>query len=417
VDRAYAFEAMTEPSSQQTSVAAWQRPLLPGELLEAPGGKRSARDWVVDVALFGVAVAIGVLGVTSITADRSDAGIVIDVVVGTAVCATLWVRRRYPVEVAVLAVVASTFFAMAGGAGLVALFNAAIRASRRALVSIVALTLVSLAIFPLLYPSGGAWWSQMLFGSLLIAVALGWGLFTRARREVIRSLRERAERLESEQRLRVQQAQEAERRRIAREMHDVLAHRLSLLSVHAGALEFRPDAAPEEVAEAAGVIRETAQTALQELRDVIGVLRDETEERTIQPPQPTLAQLPALIDESREAGMNINMRMDEPFDDQLPAALGRTAYRVVQEGLTNARKHAPAAAVEVSITTHEGPALVVAVVSRSAVGVPATGGSPAGSGAGLVGLTERVSLAGGELKHGRDEDGNFVLRARLPWSP
>jgi signal transduction histidine kinase len=408
---------MTEPTTQQTSLAGWQRPLLPGELLETPGGKRSARDWVVDVVLFGVAVVIGVLGVASITADRSDVGVVIDVVVGTAVCATLWVRRRYPVEVAVVAVLAAAFFAMAGGAALVAIFNAAIRASRRALVALVALALATLAIFPLLYPSGGAWWSQMLFGALLIAVALGWGLFTRARREVIRSLRERAERLESEQRLRVQQAQEAERRRIAREMHDVLAHRLSLLSVHAGALEFRPDATPDEVAEAAGVIRQTAQTALQELRDVIGVLREEPEERTVQPPQPTLAQLPALIEESREAGMHISRNMDAPVDDDMPEAVGRTAYRVVQEGLTNARKHAPAAAVEVSISTQDGPALIVEVVSRSPVGVPATGASLEGSGAGLVGLAERVSLAGGELEHGLDEDGDFVLRATLPWTP
>ena len=408
---------MTEPSAQQASLAGWQRPLLPGELLEAPGGKRSARDWVVDVVLFGVAVIVGVLGVTSITADRSDAGVVIDVVVGTAVCATLWVRRRYPVEVAVVAVVASAFFAMAGGAALVAVFNAAIRASRRALVALVALALVSGAIFPLLYPSSGRWWEQFLFGLLLIAVALGWGLFTRARREVIRSLRERAERLESEQRLRVQQAQEAERRRIAREMHDVLAHRLSLLSVHAGALEFRPDATPEEVAEAAGVIRATAQTALQELRDVIGVLRDETEERAVQPPQPTLAQLPTLIEESREAGMNIRLDLDASIDDQLPQGVGRTAYRVVQEGLTNARKHAPAAAVEVSISKDDGPSLVVAVVSRSPVGVPAAGAQVEGSGSGLVGLAERVSLAGGELTHGPNEDGDFVLRARLPWTP
>jgi signal transduction histidine kinase len=407
---------MTEPQKQQAGLAGWQRPLLPGELLEAPGGKRSARDWVVDVALFGVAAIIGVLGLASITADRSDAGIVIDFIVGTAVCATLWVRRRYPVEVAVVAVVAATFFAMAGGAGLVAVFNAAIRASRRALVAIVALTLVSLPIFPLLYPSGGAWWWQILFGCLLIAVALGWGLFTRARREVIRSLRERAEQLESEQRLRVQQAREAERRRIAREMHDVLAHRLSLLSVHAGALEFRPDAAPEEVAEAAGVIRATAQTALQELRDVIGVLRDEVEERTVQPPQPTLVQLPALIEEAREAGMRIRMNMDAAVGDQLPESLGRTVYRVVQEGLTNALKHAPAAAVDVSIA-EDGPSLVVAVVSRSPVGVPAAGARVEGSGAGLVGLAERVSLAGGELEHGPNEDGDFVLRATLPRTP
>jgi signal transduction histidine kinase len=404
---------MTEPAVPQTSVATWQRPLLPGELLEAPGGRRSARDWVVDVALFGVAVAIGVLGLASITADRSDAGIVIDFIVGTAVCATLWARRRYPVEVAVVAVVAATFFAMAGGAGLVALFNAAIRASRRALVAIVALTLVSLAIFPLLYPSSGTWWSQFLFGCLLIAVALGWGLFTRTRREVIRSLRDRAERLESEQRLRVQQAQEAERRRIAREMHDVLAHRLSLLSLHAGALEFRPDASPEEVAEAAGVIRETAQTALQELRDVIGVLRDEAEEGTLQPPQPTLAQLPALVEESRAAGMHIRLNMDARVYESLPAAVGRTAYRVVQEGLTNARKHAPAAAVDVTISTNDH-SLIVKVANKHPVGVLATGMQ--GSGAGLVGLAERVSLLGGELKHGTDENGDFVLIATLPWT-
>jgi signal transduction histidine kinase len=417
VSRTYALEAMTEPSKQQPSVtAAWQRPLLPGELLEAPGGRRSARDWVVDVVLFLAAMVIGVLSLNQITADHSDVGVVIDFVVGTAVCLALWVRRRHPVGVAAAAVVAAAFSAMAGGAVVIAIFNAAIRASRRALAAIVASGLVSLAIFPLLYPSVGRWLEQMLLGCLLIAVALGWGLFTRARREVIHSLRERAERLEAEQRLRVGQAQEAERRRIAREMHDVLAHRLSLLSVHAGALEFRPDATPEEVAEAAGVIRATAQTALQELRDVIGVLRDETEERTVQPPQPTLAQLPALIEESREAGMHIRMSMDAPVDDQLPDAVGRTAYRVVQEGLTNARKHAPAAAVEISISTDDAPSLVVTVVSRSPVGVPAAGARVEGSGSGLFGLAERVSLAGGELEHGPNEDGDFVLRATLPWT-
>jgi signal transduction histidine kinase len=252
---------------------------------------------------------------------------------------------------------------------------------------------------------------------LLIAVALGWGLFTRGRREVFRSLRERSEWLESEQRLRVGQAREAERRRIAREMHDVLAHRLSLLSVHAGALEFHPDATPEEIAEAAGVIRATAQTALQELRDVIGVLRDDTEERTVQPPQPTLARLPALIEESRQAGMRIRMSMDTSVGDSVPASLGRTAYRVVQEGLTNARKHAPAAAVEVSISTGDDDSLVVVVVSRSPLGTPPAGARLEGAGAGLVGLAERVSLADGELEHGPDESGDFVLRATLPWTP
>ena len=114
----------------------------------------------------------------------------------------------------------------------------------------------------------------MFIGFLITAVVIGWGLFARARREQVLELHERAVRLEAEHRLRIEQARDAERRRIAREMHDVLAHRVSLLSLHAGALEYRSDATPEEIAEAAGVIRGAARDALEELRQVIGVLRD-----------------------------------------------------------------------------------------------------------------------------------------------
>lgn len=404
---------MTGLTERQTSVARWQRRLLPAELIEAADGRRSPRDWVVDILLVLAALTIGGLGLSETWSDHSEAMALVDIVAGTAVCLSLWVRRSHPGEVAVAAVIIAAFSAMAGGAVVIAVFNAALRASRRFLLVLVGMSLVSLAIFPLLYPSVGSFALQFLFGVLLLAVAIGWGLFARARRELVYSLRERAERLESEHRLRVEQAREAERRRIAREMHDVLAHRLSLLSVHAGALEFRPDASPEEVAQAAGVIRDTAQTALEELRDVIGVLRDETEDSTVQPPQPTLAELPALIEESRAAGMHIRWSMDAPIDDEVPASLGRTAYRVVQEGLTNARKHAPGAAVVVTVSPDAGRSLVVEVLSRPALG--AVSGN--GAGAGLVGLAERVSLAGGELEHGRNENGDFVLRATLPWSP
>ena len=109
---------------------------------------------------------------------------------------------------------------------------------------------------------------------MITLVVIPWGLFTRTQRDLLRSSHERARQLEAEQRAHVEQAREAERRRIAGEMHDVLAHRLSLLRVHAGALEFRPDAPPEEIAEAAAVIRRTAREALQDLREVIGVLRE-----------------------------------------------------------------------------------------------------------------------------------------------
>jgi signal transduction histidine kinase len=408
-------------SATQADVPRWQRRLLPGELLEAPSGRRSAHDWGVDIALFLVAIGIGLGGLVASWSDHSAFLVVADVTLGGVACLSLWLRRRHPVPVAILAVGAGAVSALASAAAPIAVFSAAVRASSRALVAIAVLSLASILIFPTLYPSVGGYGSQVLFSLLVVVIALGWGLFTRARRELVSSLRERAQRLEAEQRLRAEQAREAERRRIAREMHDVLAHRLSLLSVHAGALEFRPDAPPEQVAEAAGVIRASAHAALQELRDVIGVLREDTEESTPQPPQPTLAEVPALIEESRAAGMRVNWRVDESELEAIPAAVGRTAYRVVQEGLTNARKHAPSAAVEVSISAGADSALVVEVVSRRPVGGAAKAAEGAdglpGAGTGLVGLAERVELAGGELQYGPNAGGDFVLRATLPRTP
>jgi signal transduction histidine kinase len=176
--------------------------------------------------------------------------------------------------------------------------------------------------------------------------------------------------------------------------------------VHAGALEFRPDAPPEEIASAAAVIRETARSALQELREVIGVLREQPVDG-VAPPQPTLDAIPALIEESRAAGMRVASRIDAGGGED---TVGRTAYRVVQEGLTNARKHAPAAAVEVTVAASDS--LVVEVVSRRS----ALAREPGPGGSGLIGLAERVALAGGALEHGPNPRGDYVLRATLPWA-
>ena len=180
---------------------------------------------------------------------------------------------------------------------------------------------------------------------------------------------------------------------------------------HAGALEFHLDAPAEDVAEAAGVIRESAKTALEELRSVIGVLREDSGESLTQAPQPTLADLAALVEESRAAGMRVTARI-EPGDAAPPAAVGRTAYRIAQEGLTNARKHAPGAAVTLTVRAPDGD-LQVEVRSLAPVAVAAAAPLP-GAGTGLIGLAERVSLAGGTLEHGVDPDGAFVLRASLP---
>jgi signal transduction histidine kinase len=241
-------------------------------------------------------------------------------------------------------------------------------------------------------------------------------MLVRARRQLVVSLRDRARRAEAEQHLRVDQARQTERTRIAREMHDVLAHRISLVSVHAGALEFRADIPAEDVARSAAVIRENAHQALQDLREILGVLRapDGTQDGQDSPerPTPTLADVPRLVQESQQAGMRVDLTMlVEPAE--VPAATGRTAYRVVQEGLTNAHKHASGARVGVTLSGGPGEGLDVAVHNVRPVGdVP----SPIpGAGRGLAGLAERVEVAGGRLEHGPDGAG-WRLRVWLPWS-
>jgi signal transduction histidine kinase len=412
-------------------LAQWQRTLLPAALLEESGGRRTPRDWVVDALMYICSIGFGVAILGTTIAARSNAMVALDVAGGVVAFAALWFRRRHPLPVAVVVIALSSFSALAAAAALAGCFNAALRMQPRPLAGVAALAFAGVAVSAAFYGNEHGYdWTGLLVGVLLTVIVLGWGLFARAQRDLVKSLHERAQRLQAERRLHAEQARDAERRRIAREMHDVLAHRISLLSVHAGALEFRPDAPPEEIAQAAGVVRAAAHAALQDLRDVIGVLRDDDGEpggvvdasRATEPPQPTLGAIPALVEESREAGTRVRLRIEAPGSDAMPVALGRTAYRIVQEGLTNARKHAPAAAVDVDIAGGDGT-LVVSVVSRRPVGVAAATASasatrrdrPPGAGTGLIGLGERVALAGGALQHGPDAAGDFVLRATLPW--
>ncbi len=261
------------------------------------------------------------------------------------------------------------------------------------------------------------WW--LLLMALAYAALLGWGALARSRAALVGSLRERARRAEDDQCRRIVQARLAERARIAREMHDVLAHRLSLVATYAGALEYRPDAPPERLAAAAGVVRAGVHQALEELREVISVLRadDADEER----PQPVFADIAALAEESRAAGMVVSLA-DRVDAERVPAPLGRAAYRVVQEALTNARRHAAGAPVTVLLDGTPGGALTVDVRNPlpAAPEPPADPASPpsaaaVGGGTGLVGLAERVALAGGQLDHRAVPGGEFRLSAWLPW--
>ncbi|GAA5204841.1 histidine kinase [Streptomyces thinghirensis] len=397
--------------------------MLPAALVEdlypesrRPGGRprRTARDWIVDFTCFLLAVVIGLLAADTLQdePDLSPAMEVADQVVGALACAAVWLRRRWPVGLAVAMVPVSLVSATAGGAVLASLFTLAVHRPFR----YVAWTGgASLALVPLYYwmrPEPGLPYLASLVIALLLAVAvIGWGLLVRSKRQLLLSLHDRARRAETEARLRAEQAQRLAREAIAREMHDVLAHRLTLLSVHAGALEFRPDAPREDVARAAGVIRESAHDALQDLREIIGILRA-GESDDAGRPQPTLAALDALVAESREAGMKVALARRVTDPASVPASVGRTAYRIAQEALTNARKHAPGTEVTVSVTGAPGDGLAMSV--RNA---PPEGEAPhvPGSGQGLIGLTERATLAGGTLEHGPTPEGGFEVRARLPW--
>jgi signal transduction histidine kinase len=375
--------------------------------------RRGLRQWLVDTGLFLFAAFFGLL----MAADRLDSPPVtvpmwlfgLDQILGVVACVALFWRSRRPVELAVALILLSTFAELVAGALLVALFTVAVHRPLRTVMPVFVLTVLSTVVYAQLRPEPDVpALVLLLLGIAMSAAAIGWGLVVQNRRQLVASLKDRAARAEAEARLRAEQAQHEARDALAREIHDVLGHRLSLLSVHAGALQFNPDASAADVARAADVIRENAHQALQDLREVIGVLRAPVGEL----PQPTLADVDELVAESRRAGMDV--RLEEDVTGTVPDTPGRTAYRVVQEGLTNARKHAPGAAVSVSVAGAAAAGLTVEVANTAPAASPEPAGLP---GQGLIGLAERAALTGGRLEHGATDGGGWRLSAWLPWPP
>ena len=389
--------------------------MLPEVLVPAEGSRhrRSRRDWFVDSAFFLLALLIGalVLGNVAQQEDPPEWLILLDLGAGLIGCCLLWLRRRWPVQIAVVLALMGAFSAFASGAGAIALFTVAVHRRFSVVAAVTAIGFAVLPIYILIHPEeNDPVWVSVVFIVIITAAIIAWGMFVRARRQLVLSLRERAERAEAEQQMRVEQAQAHERARIAREMHDVLAHRISLLSMHAGALEFRPDAPPEEIARAAGVVRASAHQALEDLREVIGVLREESLDGDPERPQPTLANLPGLLDESRQAGMHVSSECLVEDLAAVPEGVGRNAYRIVQEALTNARKHAHGAAVDVTLDGAAGSGLTVEVRNRLPVGAAAA--PIPGAGTGLIGLAERT-IAGGRPARARPHAGRRLRAAGL----
>nr|WP_237693630.1 histidine kinase [Streptomyces sp. SID2888] len=289
---------------------------------------------------------------------------------------------------------------------LVALFTVAGRRGARTTWWLAGLAVVPVAVQLLRTPHPGTLGAaSAVAGAALVGAAVGWGLF-------VAGLRERSRRAARDAALRAQQARQRAREDIAREMHDVLAHRLTLLSMYAGALEFHPGAPTEQLAEAAGVIRRSAHQALEDLQEILRVLRTPTITSHAEPPRPTLREMTQLIEETRAAGLRVDL--DQRLQDltTLDAMTARTAHRALQETLTNHRKHA--AGTTLSLTLSGAPGEGLRLVAANPL-PPASGTRSRPSGQGLIGMNERVQLAGGRMSQHRTAE-TFRLEVWLPWA-
>ncbi len=249
--------------------------------------------------------------------------------------------------------------------------------------------------------------SYFLTIAAIVATAWALGALGRTREAYVASLVERGERLERDAAQRAQLAAQDERARIAREMHDVVAHGLSVIVVQADGARYAAAREPERAIEALSTISETGRDALAEMRQMLGLLRSEGGSGLA--PQPGLGDVDDLVAEARSAGMRVDVRRHGPLP-RVADGLGLTVFRIVQESLTNVRKHAgPGVMVEVEIDW-DGSALTVSVVDDGrGAAAPSDG-----QGSGLAGMRERVTAYGGTFSARPVVGGGFAVSARIP---
>lgn len=383
---------------------------MPGSTAPPPADRCRPPSWSVGIFTGAMAVLCALTLAGTIDQHGGSTGaVLLHLAVAVAGVALVPAFFRRPVEAAVILAVLAALSATATPPATAAVYVVARSRPLPTALAVAVLGATGHVVRGLVQPQPGLSRTWLVVLVLVAHAALvAGGAFVQARAALLAGLAERARRAEADRDRHVAEAVAAERTRIAREMHDVLAHRLSLLATYAGALEYRPDASPERLAQAAGVVRAGVHQALEEVRDVVGVLRDEPATGAVPPPAPGVDRLADLVREARAAGGTVDLTL--ALDGDPPGMVGRTVYRLVQEGLTNARKHAPGEPVQVDVTGGPGTGVAVTVTNPLRPGLPAL----PGSGTGLVGLTERVRIVGGRLEHGRD-GGRFRLRAWLPW--
>lgn len=390
---------------------------------QAPRSSMTRRAWSLAWRIL-LAVVTGLVAFTLVystaTAEvdpASDGAIrtgllmLLDVLVSPVAIALLAFRRRVPAATAIMLL--SSVSTLSVGAVCITVVSVAASHRLRTSALLGALFVAGSVAYALLLPEPGfPWWGNALVGAAVYAFLALIGIVIGSRRRLLASLRSEAAAARREQEALAEGARAAERSRIAREMHDALGHRLSLIAMHAGALESRDDLSADETRVAAGVVRDSAHHAMSDLREVLGVLREASGPGDTD--LPTLEHLDALVAAGIGGGVAPTVRglaeLRTPLAD-LPDSMSRHLYRFVQEALTNVRRHAPGHATDI-LVTEDSEALQMTVSNSMAptpVGVP-----PAPPGHGLTGMAERARLAGGRLESTAAE-GRFSVRMTLPW--
>ena len=376
---------------------------------------RTVRRWVSDVLLTLLAL---VTALPALHRDSTQPGAAEVVVLAISV-APLLVRRIWPLPVfgwILLTAIAAGLWsssAIDGLALLIALYTVASRQPRReALVCAGLLEVV--AVIALLLYANSRWWFDAIFVSGMVAAALGLGLYFAARRAYLAELHDRAERLERERDQQAALAAAAERARIAREMHDIVAHHLTVMTTLAEAAVAASASSPEKATDVMRSVAVTGRRALADTRRLLGVLRERDgtgagSAEALQP-VPDLSQLDALIEQVRSAGLDTALELHGQAPD-VPAGVQLAVYRLVQEALTNTLKHGGAGA-RASVRVSFEPGELRVDVNDDGAGSAATAAT--GIGGGLPGMRERVRAYGGDVQAGPRQPAGWAVSARLP---
>jgi signal transduction histidine kinase len=414
------------------ALAAWFGPGTP----HIPRGPFARWPRIADGALVVAVFAASLIAVTLSELDdgeRFTTGAIGDLPVGAIILlalasAALWFRRSRPVEVTMFVIVAMIVWALAhdGDGNDLPLMVATYSVGRYTTDHRLGLTVLVAAIAASMVGSIVDTSQRIDVLPALFLPALPWyvGRRVRIRGDYVALLRERAEHLEAEQHARARQAVAEERARIARELHDVVAHQVSMMTVQAGAAKTIARDDPETAIEAMGDVERAGREALGELRNLLGVLRLETGADDDLGPQRGLADLPALAEQLRHTGADVNLSIAE-LPCGATSALGLSVYRIVQESLTNVVKHAgtnPSVDVTVAADGHTLDIEVVNTVGNDTIST--TDGADTRvmsalptSGFGVAGMRERATLLGGTLTSGPQPPDRYRVHARLPLDP